>query len=387
MAHELHKDSQGYRMFYVKGSEREKISSQPWHSKETNPIAYDVPPTIEQVIQDLRADVEIRLRPVFNQDGNLIPSCQEIWRPHLNDQGEQIWIERHNQPGSRFPSGDSLDLVGPDYQIIQDHQVVEMFRPWLENNLATLETGGAIFNGKGFWILAKINREALEICKDDVIQTYFLIFNFHGGLSLVLKPTEIRVVCNNTLTAAHRASKNLFTVRHSGNIQMKLEEVQNLMESWNVIFDEDVDIYKQMADWKFKSAAQAKELYGLMLRQKDEDETEEQKVLSQDEEEREASKMERSRTLQKWMAAYVKDAKRLPNNRNSLWQWYNSITDDLTHTQGRSVDKRIAQMWARQNNGTKAFDLVKKVLKGQVKLTVPATVSVLENISHQQVKQ
>lgn len=374
MAHELHRDAQGYRMFYVKGSEREKVSNRPWHAELTNPIGYDAPPSIEQAVKDLRADVEIKLRPVFDQDGNLIPTRQEIWRPNLDQNGNQIQIERPNQPGSFYPSGDSLEIVGPEYQILQDSQLIEVFRPWVENNLATLETGGAIFGGRGFWIMAKLNQQSIKIAKDDVIQPYFLASNFHGGFAANLRPTEIRVVCNNTLSAAHRASKSLYSIRHQGNISFKLEEAQILLKNWNILFERNADVYREMAKWKFKSSEQIEKYFQLVLR-KPEKEFEEGQ---ESEEKQEEEKIERNKIQTALRAAFVVDSKKLPQNGQSLWRAFNAITDYVTHSRGRDLDKRVANMFSSKNLATYAFDLTTKILAGkielehQVKVQVPA---------------
>jgi phage/plasmid-like protein (TIGR03299 family) len=376
MAHELHKDAQGTRMFYVKGSQRDEISAKPWHAEETNPIAYDVPPSIDQVIRDLRADVQIQLRPIYNSDGIVISSRQEIWRPNLDADGNQIMLERPNNPGS-YQSGTTLEVVGPGYQVIQDWQVVEMFRPWVENGIATLETGGAIFEGRGFWILAKLKQENIEIAKDDVIQPFMLINNFHGGGACYPRLTDVRVVCNNTLVAACRGSKALFSIRHQGNIEFKIEEIQKILVAWHNLLQKNTDAYKQMASWKFKTHDQIMDYFNHVLH-KPEKENEETDV---NEEKQEEAKIERSRTFTALKAAFIEDSKKLPQNGHSLWRAFNAVTNFVTHSQGRTMERRIANMYAPKNLSTQGFDVALKVLQGKIELKQKLKVQVLKSLS------
>ena len=376
MAHELHVDSRGTRMFYVKGSDREKISNKPWHANETNPIAYDEAPSIEQATIDLRANVDIQLRPTFNEDGVLIPSCQEIWRPNLDSEGNQILIDRPNN-STPYRSGTTLGVVGPGYKVIQDWQVIQMFKPWVDNGIATLETGGAIFDGKGFWILAKLKQDSVEIAKDDLIQPFMLIHNLHGGGACYPRLTDVRVVCNNTLVAACQGSKALFPIRHQGDIELKIEDVQKILLTWNEVMRRNTEAYKQMASWKFKSSDQIQEYFTHILRSSQK----EIELDEGDEEKQEEMRLEKSRTLAAFKAAFVEDSKKLPQNGQSLWRAFNAVTNFVTHSQGRTMERRIANMHSAKNLSTRAFDVGLQILSGKIKLKEKATIQVTQNIS------
>ena len=65
---------------------------------------------------------------------------------------------------------------------------------------------------------------------DDVVEPYLCLTNGHDGFSsLKVCMTPVRVVCQNTLNMALRGAKRTWTVRHSGNINAKMEEAQQTL--------------------------------------------------------------------------------------------------------------------------------------------------------------
>jgi hypothetical protein len=71
----------------------------------------------------------------------------------------------------------------------------------------------------------------MVVDKNDEIEKYILLSNAHdGSQALRIGFTPIRVVCNNTLTAAHNShASQLIRLNHKGNIVQTLSELRETM--------------------------------------------------------------------------------------------------------------------------------------------------------------
>ncbi len=125
-----------------------------------------------------------------------------------------LWIDGHENPvGSHFALVRDLDdkvlgICGQDYQPTQNAEVFDFFDKFCKAGDMKMETAGSLSGGKRVWGLAKINGGFMLGGKDEV-EGYILLDNPHiWGRSLQILFTPIRVVCNNTLTAALRNNTN-----------------------------------------------------------------------------------------------------------------------------------------------------------------------------------
>lgn len=102
------------------------------------------------------------------------------------------------------------------YQIVQNAQIVELFREYCEAGHAKMETVGGLRNGAVVWALAKLNGgSTATLAGGDELNGYILFSTSHdGSLATVGKATQIRVVCHNTLTAALHGGSD-FKVKHT----------------------------------------------------------------------------------------------------------------------------------------------------------------------------
>ena len=62
--------------------------------------------------------------------------------------------------------------------------------------------------------------------------------------------TSIRVVCNNTLTAALNEASHRTRVKHTAQMNMKLEEIRKLYEATKEQFDHQQEMFSRMLDFK-----------------------------------------------------------------------------------------------------------------------------------------
>lgn len=129
----------------------------------------------------------------------------------------------------RTDTNEPLGVVGSHYQVLQNRDAFGFFDPIVDEDEAVYHTAGVLGKGERMWILAKLP-EYIRVGKDDLIEQYALLYNSHdGGEAVTACITPIRVVCNNTLTAALRGARNVVKVRHTVNMQDGLAQAHELL--------------------------------------------------------------------------------------------------------------------------------------------------------------
>lgn len=108
-----------------------------------------------------------------------------------------------------------LSVVSGRYQVVQPREVLEFYRDLTEVSGYELETAGVLKEGKKFWALARIGKEA-ALKGSDLVKGYLLLAtSCDGTLATTATPTTIRVVCNNTLAIALNEATAAVKVPHS----------------------------------------------------------------------------------------------------------------------------------------------------------------------------
>lgn len=134
-----------------------------------------------------------------------------------------------------------LGVVGGRYKPVQNAEAFA-FTDELVGGDVRYETAGSLADGKRVWMLAKMPDTRVL---DDVVEPYLCLTNGHDGFSsLKVCMTPVRVVCQNTLNMALKGAKRTWTVRHSGNINAKMEEAQQtlgLAQNYMKKFEEEAE--------------------------------------------------------------------------------------------------------------------------------------------------
>lgn len=108
----------------------------------------------------------------------------------------------------------ALSVVGSRYQVVQPRDVLEFYRDLIEVSGFEMETAGVLKGGRKFWALARTGKTT-AIKGRDVVNGYLLLASScDGSLATIATPTTIRVVCNNTLTAAVNGATAAIRVPH-----------------------------------------------------------------------------------------------------------------------------------------------------------------------------
>jgi len=155
----------------------------------------------------------------------------------------------------RDSDGVTLGSVSPAYKPIQNRELFEMSDALTQDG-AKFETAGSLKGGRSVWTLMNLGENKII---DDTTATYLLLTNNHdGGAAMRALVTDVRVVCNNTLTLALGKSRNMISVWHTGNVQSKIAEAKRIMShvgEWREKFNQimlrlaDMDGGKKLA-WR-----------------------------------------------------------------------------------------------------------------------------------------
>jgi phage/plasmid-like protein (TIGR03299 family) len=199
------------------------VGEEPWHGlgeKLTSGA------TIEKWINAARLEWQILRTPV----------CY-----HFNDTMMEV-PDRHVL--MRSDTGVALSVVSDSYCIVQPKEVIEFYRELVAGSAFSLETAGALDEGRKIWGLArsKFSRKILD--KDQVDAFLLLASSCDKSLATTVAFTSVRVVCQNTLGFAMedvqgKPPKKCFKIAH--NQRFNWDEAKNtlgLIESaWNAFMN------------------------------------------------------------------------------------------------------------------------------------------------------
>lgn len=292
------------------------VKERPWHNLGT---VLTEAPTIEEGIKQAGLDWTVSLRPIVSDDTDRI---------QINTH-KMVVREDLNQP---------LGIVGSDYKILQNREAFNFFDTFIENNLASLETAGSLFNGKKVFILAKINQQDMHISDEDIVEKYILLSNSHdGSQSVRVGYTPIRVVCNNTLSCAvSNRQSNLIKITHRTNVAETLEAVRETMNLINQDFLATEEQYKVLAQKGVSQDSLEKYVKQVFSVKKLENIINDyEKGLEEKEEIEEGRKRLLSRIEEIFELEPVHNA----------WTMYNSVNYYLNHDRGRTLENRYNSMW------------------------------------------
>ena len=123
----------------------------------------------------------------------------------------------------RSSDGAVLGVVSDRYQVVQNAEAFAFTDALIGGEgQVHYETAGSLMGGRKIWLLAKL--PDTEIVGDKT-EPYLCFSNTHDGSGAIrVCMTPIRVVCNNTLNIALNGAKRAWSVRHTGDIQAKLQE-------------------------------------------------------------------------------------------------------------------------------------------------------------------
>jgi len=141
----------------------------------------------------------------------------------------------------RMDNKSCLGIVGNQYNPINNVDAFAFFDNLLGSTQGQIETAAALDIGQRVFMMAKLP-DVMEVVSGDVCHKYLLVHNSHDGSSnLEVMFTNIRVVCNNTLTMAIRKTSNKIKIRHTTNAEARIKEAEKTLlasqKYWDVLKD------------------------------------------------------------------------------------------------------------------------------------------------------
>ena len=169
----------------------------------------DRPATATEAIRSWGLDWQVGLAPVFAS----LPT------------GSTPRIPR-SRAVVRLDTGEPLSVVGRRFRPIQNAEAFQLFDPVIAKFGATCERAGACDGGRRVWIQAKLPG-GMWITKDDPVEKFVLLHLLHGGGSLQVLETPIRVWCKNTLLRALEEGKHrAIRIRHAGDVEGQIRDAE-----------------------------------------------------------------------------------------------------------------------------------------------------------------
>lgn len=124
-----------------------------------------------------------------------------------------------------------LGVVGTDFTPVQDVDIIDTLEALRVEGLAEFETAGILRGGSRFFVMMTIPDGMLKLKtpngKTDLVCQYLGVSHGHDGtLKLQFTPTNIRIVCQNTVNMARSEAKAngvSFTVKHTVNAEARIK--------------------------------------------------------------------------------------------------------------------------------------------------------------------
>lgn len=277
----------------------------PWHGLGTK-VPADLTP--EQMLEAAGLDWEVEKVDLTYGDNQIVPGKKGL---------------------VRSSDGKYLDTIGDDWNPLQNRDAFEFFNDFVQAGDMEMHTAGSLEDGRRTWALAKV-KDAFELFKGDVTENYLLFSNPHKyGMSIDVRMTPIRVVCNNTITMAlNGVSDQMVKIHHRNEFDA------NLVKEMLGVAKEKLETYKEAAQFlgskKFTNDSIVEYFNSLFP----------------------ASKIDEDKPLADQISRTAKQAIETLDTQpgaefgaGTWWQAFNTVTYMTDHTLGRSADTRLKSAW------------------------------------------
>lgn len=290
----------------------------PWH---TMGVELDSPATAKEAMEAAKLDYTVISRPI-----------KEILDVELND-----WTTM------RTDKDEVLGIVGKSYEPIQNIDAFRFFDTLVTESEATYETAGVLGRGERIWMLAKLPGY-IKVHGKDIIYKYLLLTNSHDDSSHVrVKVTPIRLVCNNTLSAALKGEGEFYI-----DYKEDLKRIHTLLSEANSLFGQLDTVFNRMSTTKITDK-QIREYVNTLI-----PDTEQEEDHTHAEEVRQVMLKLHETGLGANLA------------RGTLWGAFNSVTEYADHLMpNEDPDSRLHSIWFGRGEQLKqrAFQLAEQMMQ------------------------
>ena len=227
----------------------------------------------------------------------------------------------------RTDTRDVLGMVTDFYQPLQNREAFGFFDAVFGKGKARYEVAGVLGKGEKVWLLAKLPGE-FAVAGADTVGKFLLLSNgFDCNEPIRARFTPIRVVCQNTLTAALRGTESEIRIQHIGDVQGKLEIAGKLLKAAGVYYQDLEEVFRGFVRREMTSRTLNNYVTRAVTGQ-----------ITKLEDLTKPARKTVDRILDLHETGRGADLK---NVRGSLWGAYNAITEHVDHDR---TDKGIAYM-------------------------------------------
>ena len=264
------------------------------------------------------ADFQVAGRPVFDADMQPIPGYQGI---------------------TRMDTGTTLSVMTETYKPIQNESLIKIAEALHED--INMDAVCVLSDGKKVTFTARICGAEGDVVPGDPVQQYLIGCTSHdGSIPFQLLFSPVRVVCQNTLSAAlglasnQRHRDNSIRIRHTKNADSLIQHLPELVDMRRQQFIGGMDELRHMAATpcsmtqfrQYISKVFADQLQGTVNEIRGDKSTARPKVLE--------DLPAWSSVLQKFEGAAI--GSDLTATRGTAWGAYQAVTEYISHEAGRS---------------------------------------------------
>jgi len=266
------------------------------------------------------ADFQVAGRPVFDADMQPIPGYQAI---------------------TRMDTCRTLSVMTETYTPIQNESLIRIAEALHED--INMDAVCVLSDGKKVTFTARIRGAEGDVVPGDPVQQYLIGCTSHdGSIPFQLLFSPIRVVCQNTLSAAlglasnQRHRDNSIRIRHTKNADSLIQRLPELVDVRRRQFIGGLDELRHMASTpcsitefrQYVSAIYRDQLQGKVNNVRGDSSTARAKVLED---------------LPLWTSVLRKFTGEaigsdLPASKGTVWGAYQAVTEYISHESGRSKD-------------------------------------------------
>ena len=329
----------------------------PWHGlgQKLEQVA-----TAEEAIEAAGLDWEVNMEPVFAATP-LHRSLREEYKAtkaNLSDRQKVALLARMQSSFEEIPGRRAAVRSEPRkhfgifsklYKPLQNRDAFGFFDSVVGAGEAIYHTAGSLGGGARVWILAKLPGD-LKLSNSEVLEKYILLCNSHdGSLAVTMKPTFIRVVCENTMSIALNGdTAKIFRAIHTTNVMDRVNQAREALGLQEAYFEMMMRGIERLADTRMKEAEVEPFLVKLFDQEENPDNI--------------STKMKNN--MDKVASLYYGGTATFGESR---WDMMNAVTEYTDHWRGSNNEKRLDAAWFGSG----------KILKQQAwnMLEVPAQVT------------
>ena len=260
----------------------------PWHGIS---VIVDEAPTSEEALRLSGLDWDVFSEKIYDEQGQ-------------NVQG--LYVNKRSSDGKH------LGVVRGRYTIVQNREAFAFTDAIINTGDVRYETAGSLNGGSRVWMMARMPEA--KILGDKVDNFLVFLNSFDGSEALKVFTTNIRCVCNNTISLALKTTKRSWSMKHTKKVSERMieaEETLRLYDKYMIGLDKEA---QKLALKKF-SQQQVDDFWKLLF-PVTEDDTERKKTVSKEQ-------------IDQLEYCYNRDD--LANFRGTGWGIMNAVADYVDH--------------------------------------------------------